>query len=438
MVASVHNLRRLRPVPDPIPWYLRVGYNDHKFIEDKLSTGDTRISRAVFDAAYLERHRPLLKALQHRAAELVLDPRTAELAMPSGQRKTLQALPWAANAVAPDAGQYSAVNQDAVADSIANLAIDRGFTAVLAPTHYLAKTSDPWINVDARLTQALRESLDRLGGQHIQIYYPLMIPYAWLSSVETMRALAGLLSSLPLDAVWLRVSNFKNDKSAAAVRHYIEGARALLSVDRPLIADHVGGLSALAIVAFGAAGGIAHGIAAHEGFSVSNWQGRRSGPFGVRTRAYAADADLYLDAQSYGEVLSNPTIRSRMGCKNKQCCPRGLDDMLGNAKGHTVNARFDQLADLAQSSASQRAGTFIRRTLMPIGANLIKLDHALNKHPELQRRIQKKRRFVDNLRLTLESLTTETRDEAQRSRNPRRAAFLPIPGANPNPPRPSA
>lgn len=47
MATSPDNLRFLRPVPDLIPWYLRVGYSDHRLVENKLSGGDTRINRAV-------------------------------------------------------------------------------------------------------------------------------------------------------------------------------------------------------------------------------------------------------------------------------------------------------------------------------------------------------------------------------------------------------
>src|SRR5690606_22507133 len=133
-----------------------------------------------------------------------------------------------------------------------------------------------------------------------------------------------IVSTMPINAVWLRVSNFQNDKSAAAVRHDIEGARVLLSSDRPVIADHVGGLSALAIGAFGAAGGLAHGIGAHETFKVANWNKVGSDGFGIRKRVYIADADLYIDARTFGPVLETPVIRARMGCKNKQCCPRGM------------------------------------------------------------------------------------------------------------------
>ncbi len=283
----------------------------------------------------------------------------------------------------------------------------------------------------------MRSELDALGGGHIHLYYPLLIPYGWLSLHEAMISLAGMLSTMPVNAVWLRVSNFQNDKSAAAVRNYIEGTRVLLSANRPVIADHVGGLSGKAIVAFGAAGGLAHGIDAHEAFKVANWKRAAADGFGVSTRVYIADADLYIDARTFGPVLENPVIRARMGCRNKQCCPRGMDDMFGNAKAHTINACFEQLALLAEGTPSQRPNAFIRQALIRTGANLMKLDHALNGYPELQQRIQRKRRFVDDLRLTLESLNVETGVNVRRSSIPRRAPFRPMSAVQQNNQRPT-
>lgn len=71
------------------------------------------------------------------------------------------------------------------------------------------------------------------------------------------------------------------------------------------------------------------------------------------------------------------------------------------------------------------------------GADLIKLDHALSDHPELQKRIQRKRRFVDDLRLTLESLNVETDVNVRRSLISRRAPFRPMPAVQRNNQRPT-
>jgi len=313
-----------------------------------------------------------------------------------------------------------------ISSEIAEHVTTKGYSSVLAPSHNLRELEDRWVDIDVALTTSLRSTLDRLGRKSIKIYFPLIIPYGWLSMRRQITTLAGMLSTIPIDAVWLRVSNFKNDKSAASVRKYTEGAQTLLSSERPLIADHVGGLSGLSLLAMGSVGGLSHGIGAREGFRANDWQKYDAGDFGMRTRVYTSDLDLYFDSPSLKAITDNPAIRSRVGCKDKQCCPRGIDDMLGNARQHFVNSRFGQLARLGKSPESRRAGSFIRNELIPIGANLIKLDHALSEHEDLQRRIQKKRQFVDGLRLTLESMQTEPSAELRRSSIPRRIPYRPV------------
>ena len=437
MATSQHNLPLLRAVPDPIAWYVRVGFNDHKMMENRLSAGDTRINRVVIDAAYLERHAALINALQSRQAEMVLDPRVAELTMPAGEKKSLQSLDWADAANEPDPDRYDAERVDEIASSIATVVIEQGCSAVLAPAHYLSDSDDAWIDIDVALTKALRDALDKRGGRRLRVYYPLLLPYSWLTSSDRMIPLAGVLSTMPINAVWLRVSNFQNDKSAAAVRNYIEGARTLLSADRPLIADHVGGFSGLAILAFGAAGGIAHGIGVREGFKVANWRRRPGQGFGAGARTYVAGADLYLSKSVIEPLLDDPVVRSKVGCTNKHCCPRGVEDMFTNSKIHLINSRYDQLAAISSSLESRRAGDFIRRMLISAGSQLMNLDHALSSYPDVQMRVQRKRRFVDDLRYTLESLASETSVSSRRSSIPRRIPVRPLAVSNDNNTRPS-
>ena len=71
---------------------------------------------------------------------------------------------------------------------------------------------------------------------------------------------------------------------------------------------------------------------------------------------------------------------------------------------HFINSRFAQLESLSSIHESHRPGEFVKRMLIPTGSNLIKLDHALENEPELQAKVQKKRKFVDDLRSTLDNL----------------------------------
>ena len=429
MAATQQDLRLVRPVPDLFPWYIRAGYNDHRMLETMLARGESRISRVVMDAAFLARHEGLTTALQSKRAELVLDPRVAELATPIAKKTTLQMLDWYSDGTVSDPTNFDQQRIDAVATSIARTAILHGFSAVIAPAHALDDDQVGWIDVDVKLTQALRQALNANGGSGIRINYPLIIPYSWLSSDPQMLLLSGAMSTVPVDAIWLRVSNFSNDKSAAAVRNYIEGTQLLLRANRTLVADHITGVTGLALIAFGAAGGLAHGVGAKESFRLANWYKPSAGGFGAGTRIFVSDTDLYFGKASLEPLLNDPVIRTKLGCRNKHCCPRGVHDMMSNHKAHLINSRFDQLAQIQGIPDSRKAQEFVRQTLMPMGTRLMKLDHALARYPELQRKVQKKRRFVDDVTIALSDLVKD-RPAATRSLIPKKLPFRPSAVAN--------
>lgn len=436
MVASQQDLRLVRPVQDPFPWYIRAGYNDHRMLEDKLAAGESRISRVVLDAAHLERHGGLIAALQSKRAELILDPRFGELSTPAGSRKTLQRLDWFQNAAMPRPEDFDARRIESIAVAIARRAALFGFSAVLAPTHAIDDEGRKWLDVDLDMCHALRKGLDENGGSRIRINYPLMIPYQWLMTEKTMLALSGAMSTVPIDSIWLRVSNFHNDKSAAAVRNYIEGAQPLLRANRTLVADHITGVSGLAIVAFGAAGGLVHGIGTKESFRSSDWF-KPPAAFGIKARVFIPDADLYIQKETLEPLLKDPALRTKFGCTRKYCCPRGVHDMMTNPKVHLMNSRFDQLAEIQASPESRRAPDFVRRVMRPMGTQLMKLDHALAGHSTLQKKVQRKRRFVDDLTIALEDLAREMAGTSTRSLIPRKLPFRPTAVANNNNTRPS-
>src|SRR5258706_214411 len=84
--------------------------------------------------------------------------------------------------------------------------------------------------------------------------------------IEHRRAMISALASLPIAACWLSVDEFDRTTSPTATRTYIEAAAEFHELGVPIVADHVGGVIGLAILAFGAAGGIAHGVTLGERF----------------------------------------------------------------------------------------------------------------------------------------------------------------------------
>src|SRR5262249_12272812 len=127
----------------------------------------------------------------------------------------------------------------------------------------------------------LRALLDMEGGRNIPIDYPILIPNAVLNDAAERRAIMSALRSSPAETIWLRVSGFGAEATPAAIRKYIMAAHDFHQLGKPVVADCVGGMAALAIVAFGGASSLAHGAAEKERFDASSWnKPRREGTGG--------------------------------------------------------------------------------------------------------------------------------------------------------------
>src|SRR5437763_4512885 len=146
--------------------------------------------------------------------------------------------------------------------AIARFAVANGFARVHAANHFISDASDAWLAIDLENCIALRRALDAEGGKEIAIDFPLMISNNILNDGAQRRDLIAKFGSLPIDSIWSRVSGFGADATPAGLKKYISAIQDFHSVGKPIVADGVGGLSALAIVAFGVACGLSHGVAA--------------------------------------------------------------------------------------------------------------------------------------------------------------------------------
>jgi hypothetical protein len=256
--------RVLRPVPDPLGCYLRPGRNDHKVLLQMLVDGANVGTGLVADPVLRVRQADLMSEARRLGVETVLDPRTVDLSTPGGvSRSGVTDLPWAGPALhtpqllAGPAGRM-------LSHQIAATVERDGYSAVLAPTHAIDDLSDPWVRVDQNLTHTLRAELNALGLHDVLIYYPLVTRSAALLSSEARELLAAALSGLPIDAVWLRLHPFGTPTAGPlALRRYLETCRALHGLGLPLVAEHSGTVG-VALLAFGAVGGIESGITLGE------------------------------------------------------------------------------------------------------------------------------------------------------------------------------
>src|SRR5215207_6335969 len=111
-------------------------------------------------------------------------------------------------------------------------------------------------------------------------------------------------------------------------------------------ADGVGGFPALAAVAFGAVGGISHGVAQKESFKARE---RKSPPApgggGARQRIYVHELDRYFNEDQLNTIFDAKGGKSRFGCNDTNCCRHGPEDMVENAHAHFITQRYRQLDD---------------------------------------------------------------------------------------------
>jgi hypothetical protein len=362
-------VRLLRPVGQPLGSYLRPGRNDHWVLIQMLEANAGSYSGFVFDPCLEDRHRSLKEATAKHNLEAILDPRSIDLATEGGIARTgVASLPWGLDASTPhrptqlkDAGKL-------VAEQIAKHAVDNCYTAVLAPTHYVAVSHEEWCAIDGELTKELRQALDALGGQEVLIYYPLAVSGAAFRSWNERHRLKTHLTGLPIDAVWLRIHPFgATDAGPQALRGYIEACWDLHALDVPLVAERVGTVG-LALMAFGAVGGIESGVTVGERF---NFHSVRRKPkegdkgFLLPPRVYLAELGVFLKSKQASEFFEIRGMKSKFGCRDTDCCRRGVEDMIRDPRSHFLRKRSGEVVDIGRRPDELRAASYLDEFLRP-------------------------------------------------------------------------
>lgn len=400
MAATVHHLH---PPSPPLAGFLRVGHTGQRKLEALHAAGRFPYRRVVFDAAHLPEQAGLLTRLRASDCEIVLDPNFAEMATEGSFRSSVNRLPWA-NQERPwcpdDFGPRSNAN---LARLIAQFTVQHGAKIVLARTHLLETAADRWRSIDFSFCELLRHELDTLGGQSIAIDYQLITTNAVLRDEQQRRQLTAGITDLPIENIRVRVSGFGATATGAGTRHFIESLADLHQLGLPFLADCAGGLAALAALAFGAVGGICHGVGQKEGFRASDWK-KPPGGGGSKRRIYIPELDRHFPEDQLNSIFAARFGRSRFGCKDTSCCLHGTDDMRENPHAHFITQRNRQLKSLSVIPDSRRAEHFLLHQLEPavrssrLGAKLKIPD------PDTKRVVDDARKRLTVLRDTLDDL----------------------------------
>jgi hypothetical protein len=374
--------RLIHAVPPQLGTYLRPNRVDHKALLAFLAEGTPGgLEGLVFDPTLDTIHAELRAEAHERRIETVLDTRAMELALEGGYVGARCALPWAGAEMHRADSLRGTLGRECV-KHIVDWAVPRRFSSILAPTHYLAAgVADPWFDIDRDLTISLRDALDAAWLTDVPIYYPLAIKGEAFFDSRQREELRINLAALPIDAIWLRVQPFGTRSGGTVVRNYIRACADLHASALPLIAEK-SGTTGLALLAFGAVGGIESGITIGEHFDANSLISRRDGgkPFTPQARVYVAALQTFLSKKQSRAFFENRTIRSYFACKER-CCPRGSDDMLLNPKRHFLRRRTAEISRLSALPESVRASRYMEEILRPATDQMAK---AVKVEPQLE------------------------------------------------------
>ena len=394
-------IRVLHSVPEPLGLFFRPSRNDHHVLSQFLSEDRTGMSGVVFDAEHVGRQEELRAEVSHRNLEALLDPRLMELATLSGFTERRRALPWGGDRphlLSDLAGRRG----QTIVEVLADFVVANGSTAVLAPTHFLAEgIRDPWLALDLDLTRRLRDRLDLRGATDVAIYYPLAMSTKLFFDSAQRHMLTSALRGLGIDGLWLRIHPFGADSGHLTLRRYIAACRDMHNLSVPLIAERTGNVG-LALLGFGAVGGIESGVSSGDkfGFGRLSRKPLQQKPFAPPPRVYVPALGGFLPRQDASEFLKSRTARASFACRNTACCRRGADDMLANARRHFVFTRLEEVRLLGSVPATDRAEHYLNSLLRPASDKFGKALQ-LADHSSLKEKLERQRLRLDDWRHTL-------------------------------------
>jgi hypothetical protein len=368
-----------------------------------LSAGRVSIDRVVVDAAMAARQRDLISAFRERRSELILDTNVAELSSKLKYSGSLRGAPWALADRPLSLRDLS--SETTVVHQIAEFAVKAGFDAILAPTHFLQDADDPALRVDVECAIALRKALDGCGGEHIGIDYPLLVSYAALRDARQANDFLAALEGIPFDNLWLRISGFGADASPAGVQRFISAVMRYHSLGRPIVADGVGGVAGLAALAFGAVGGICHGVAEKERFDAAEWESEAgSRRAGSERRILIEGLDRLLTTKQAAVLMASVSGRRHFSCGNAACCPRGFDDTLRDPKAHYLFQRQQQVRELSAVPPGRRVIHFLDKQVAPLRSKALHGKHLELSDPKVVEVIRKSGARLEKMHAVLRAL----------------------------------
>jgi hypothetical protein len=390
--------RSQRPNPEGLGFFVRVGRNDHIELLHLLRTGEEGIFGFVIDAHNIERHKDLITEARKRDFDVILDPKIQQMGFPGAHTEGLAALPWGLERH-HNLTDFDGSEGRRRAAQIVEAAANHQFTQILGPTHLLNGPNDPWLRRDIAMMTWTADEIAR-NSKQVELIYSLAVPMSVLRNTGERRALIAALADAPCSAIWLKIQHFGDDATGEKVAAYIEACREFHERGLPLVGDHIGGLPGLGALAFGAVGGIAHGVTMQQTFRASGWRSPRAkGSGGPSWRVYIPQLDLLLKTKTASELFAaSPKIRAMCGCRNTHCCPHGVRDMLDHPARHAIYQRAREIEQLGEAPQSLRAGQYLNQNVRRVSDDVARAAALPTVNVDLTKSLQDKQREMSRFR----------------------------------------
>ncbi len=407
MTANVIHLPRphqARSGPQPLALFVRVGRNDHREMLDLIAKGEQGIFGFIIEAQYIERHRELMTEARRRNFDLILDPKTQPMGLPGGHTARLAALPWGLERHHNITDFEGTAGRTRTAQ-IVETATANGFTQILGPTHLLSGPNDPWLRRDIDVMGWTRDSISA-SETDLDLIYSLAVPIEVLRRHAERQALIAAIADAPCDAIWLKIENFGDDATGEKTIAYIEACRDFHERGIPVVGDHVGGLPGLGVLAFGAVGGIAHGVTMRQKFQAAGWRRppMRSGG-GPAWRVYLPQLDMLVKPAVAQALLGTSTrIRGRLGCRDTHCCPHGVRDMIDRPARHALYQRAREVEWLSATPQTLRVVRYLDERVRPVSDDVAAMAGVTGLDEMLQKSLIKKQSDVSRFRQAMAHL----------------------------------
>lgn len=399
-VISLPRPKALRTRSDALGFYVRVGRNDHLELLQLLTAGERGIFGLVFDAHNIDRHRELITEARRRDLDVILDPKTQQMAFPHAMSESLASLPWGLERH-HNIADFDDADGERRAAQIVEFALTHGFSQIMSPSHFLSNAADPWLERDIAALNWTAERIARSDGD-VGLIYSLALPIRALRLPTERQALISKMADARFDAIWLKAEHFGLHATGEKAAAYIDACREFHKFGVPVIGDSVGGLPGLGVLAFGAVGGIAHGVTLQQSFSTSHWRRPPSSQGGGASwRVYLSQLDVLLKPPVAERLFGASTrIKSICGCRDTHCCPHGVRDMINRPARHAIYQRAREIERLSAAPQNFRAEQYLDEHVRPVSDMVARIATVNGVDEKLQESLRKKQGEVSRLRET--------------------------------------